>query len=360
VDNAPDKAPEQQQREQEAQPEPRDHRPERHDVVTGLEAVPEARARDADSLGRRAQTPVQIPWRGWKSVIHRTGREIVSDRAALVAAGCAFYATLALFPAITMLIFLYGLMFDPITVEPQLQLMRELLPASAFQLIADRVHMLVTQQRGTLTTGLVISILITLWSSATGTKSLITALNMAYKELERRSFLRYQLTTLGMTLCAIVGAALAIAIVVFVPAAVSFFGVSNHAGGLLIRVASTLVMIGFVLLSLSLLYRFGPCRRAAKWHWVTPGSLLATLLWLAASALFSMYVGRVASYDVTYGPLGAVAGMMMWFYVTAYVVVLGAELNSALELQTSRDSTEGPPKRMGRRGAYVADHLDDG
>src|SRR5690349_3781999 len=193
--------------EQPEQPEQPSDPPERHDVVTGLEAVAEARAPEADELGRRADSPAQIPWPGWKSVLRRTAREIISDRVSLVAAGCAFYATLALFPAISMLVFIYGLVFDPVTVEPQLQLMRELLPPSAFQLISDRVHQLVTQGRQTLGLGLLISTVITLWSSAAGTKSIIAALNMAYEEPERRSFIRFQLTALGMTLCAIIGVA---------------------------------------------------------------------------------------------------------------------------------------------------------
>jgi membrane protein len=331
-----------------------DELPVRPDAVDAAHARPLLQEAAAEDLGRRANSPGEIPWLGWKSVIHRVAREIVSDRVSLVAAGCAFYATLALFPAISMLVFIYGLVFDPATVEPQLQALSEFVPPAAFQLIADRVQTLVSQQRGTLGWGLMISTLITLWSSATGTKSIVTALNMAYEEKERRSFIRYQLTALGMTLCAITGVALAIAILVFLPAAIAFLGISQH---LLIRVSSLAVLIGFVMLWLSLLYRFGPCRRAAKWHWVTPGSLLATILWVIASTLFSFYVGRVASYDVTYGPLGAVVAVMMWFYVTSYVVILGAELNSELELQTARDSTDGPPRPMGRRGAYVADHV---
>ena len=108
---------------------------------------------------------------------------------------------------------------------------------------------------------------------------------------------------------------------------------------------------------LALLYRYGPNRRAPKWQWVTAGSMAATLLWVAASALFSWYVGTFATYDATYGPLGTVVAIMMWFFVTAYAVLLGAELNAELELQTVRDSTDGPPRPLGRRGAYVADHV---
>lgn len=329
---------------------------ERLDVVEGAEALAEVRAPDAAELGRRAENPIQIPWKGWKAVLVRTARQMVSDRASLVAAGCAFYATLALFPAISMLVFIYGLVFDPITVEPQLEWLSELLPPSAYQLITDRVHLLVSQRGGTLGIGLVISTSITLWSAAAGTKSIIAALNMAYEEPERRNFLHYNATALGMTLCGVLGVCLAIATLVAIPVAVRLLGLSAYAKTL-IQVLSTVLLIAFVTVTLSLLYRFGPCRRMAKWHWVTPGSLLATVLWLVASVLFSYYVGKIASYDVTYGPLGAVVGVMMWFYVTAYVVLLGAELNSELELQTALDSTEGPSKPIGRRGAYVADHV---
>lgn len=329
---------------------------EREDTADSTEAAPILREPGAERLGRRADNPVQIPWPGWKAVLRRTAREAISDRVSLISAGCAFWATLALFPAITMLIFIYGLVFDPATVEPQLQVLSRFLPPAAYSLISDRIHQLVQQQQGTLGLGLVISTAIALWSSATSTKSLLSALNMAYEEQEQRGFFRYQLVALFMTLCAIVGAVLAIAILVFLPAAISFLGLSGHTK-LLARLGGFGVLLAFVLLSLSLLYRFGPSRQQARWHWVTPGSCVATLLWLAASALFTVYVADLANYDATYGPLGAVVAVMMWFWVTFYAVMLGAELNSELELQTARDSTDGPPKPMGKRGAYVADHV---
>jgi membrane protein len=323
-------------------------------------SLPSARAeaqRDA-ALGRRATQPSDIPWRGWRQVIRRTYLEIISDRISLVAAGCAFYATLALFPAITMLIAIYGLMFDPTTVEPQLQVVRELLPPAAFSLIADRVHTLVSQEKATLGVSLLISTVIALWSSATGTKAMLSALNMAYEEQERRSFLRFQATGLVMTLCSILGAVLALAILVFLPVAIEFVGLDAYAKALL-RIASFSILIIFVSTSLALLYHFGPSRQSAKWHWITPGSSIATLLWLVASILFSLYVGQVASYDTSYGPLGAIAGVMMWFWVSAYAVLLGAELNAELELQTFEDTTTGPAKPPGQRGAFVADHVAD-
>jgi membrane protein len=316
----------------------------------------ESQSPAAVALGRQARTPTEIPWAGWKRVLKRTGSEIITDRVSLVAAGCAFYATLALFPTMSMIISIYGLLFDPTTVEPQLAALRDLLPPSAFTLISDRVHVLVSKPPGALTMSLLVSVSVALWSSATGTKSILGALNLAYEEREKRNFLRFQLTALGMTLGGMVAVTIGIALLVLLPAVLSFLGISEGAQ-FLARLASFCMLIVFVLLALSLLYRFGPSRRSASWHWVTPGALLATVLWLAASALFSYYVGHLASYDATYGPLGAVVGVMMWFYVTAFVVLVGAELNAELELQTVRDSTGEPEKAIGRRGAYVADHV---
>jgi membrane protein len=311
---------------------------------------------DAKALGRLARRPTQIPWSGWKRVLRRTAREVATDRISLVAAGCAFYATLALFPAISMLVSIYGLVFDPATVGPQLAVLRDLLPPSAYQLIADRVQVLVSKPPGTLTFSLALSIVIALWSASTGTKSILGALNLAYEERESRSFLRFQFTALGMTLGGILAAVVGLAALLLLPAAVALLHISAYAA-LVARAASFSLLVMFVLLALSLLYRFGPSRRSAGWHWVTPGSLFATLLWLLASALFSFYVEHLASYDATYGPLGAVVGVMMWFYVSALVVMVGAELNAELELQTAIDSTGGPEKPIGERGAYVADHV---
>lgn len=320
-------------------------------VDRGALADPEAEAK-----GRWADHPFQMPWRAWKAVIARTVKEMISDRIGLVAAGCAFWGTLALFPAISTLVTFYGLLLDPLSVEQQLAVLRRLLPPAALELISKRVHELVSQSNHALTIGLLISVAVTLWSSATGTKSILSALNMAYEEQERRSFLVFQAEALLMTIGGILAAVLALAILVGLPTIIGFFGLSAYIKGL-ISAAGWVMLVMFVMISLALLYRFGPSRRPAKWHWITPGSVVATLLWLGASALFSIYVGRFATYNATYGPLAAVAGVMMWFWVSVYAVLLGAELNAELELQTARDTTPGPPKPMGRRGAFVADHV---
>jgi membrane protein len=187
---------------------------------------------------------------------------------------------------------------------------------------------------------------------------MLAALNVAYDESEQRGFLRYQATAFAITLAAILAVVVGLAILVFMPATLQFLGLTAHQKGL-IQTISYIMLLVFVMASLSVLYRFGPSRQLAKWKWITPGSLLATALWLGVSALFSWYVANMASYDATYGPLAAVVGVLMWFYLTAFVVLLGAELNSELELQTARDSTTGPPKPIGKRGAYVADHVAD-
>jgi membrane protein len=281
----------------------------------------------------RISRPTDIPWSGWKQVIIHAAREVVTDRVSLCAAGCAFYATLALFPAITMLVSIYGLMFDPRTVGPQLAVLRDVLPLNAYGLIANRVNMLVSKPAGTLTFSLALGFGIALWSASTGTKSILGALNLAYKVPENRGFVRFQLSALGMTLGAVLAAVVGLAALVLLPALEHFFGVSAHAA-FLARAISFTSLVLFVLLALSLLYQFGPARRSAGWNWVTPGSVIATMLWLVASSLLSYYVQHLGRYDATYGPLGAMVGVMMWFYVSALAVLVGAELNAGLERQT--------------------------
>ena len=264
----------------------------------------------------------------WQLVLRRLGTELATDRVSLVAAGCAFYATLALFPAISMVIALYGLMFDRQTVVPHLALLKSLLPAGAFDLIAQRVHALVSQPPAALSFSLALGFAITLFSAAAGTRSVVAALNLAYETSGSRPFLRGQVVSMGLTLGGMVAAALCIALLVLLPAWLSILGTA-HAVQALARQTSLSLLLVFVMGSVTLLYRVGPSRRPS-WRFVMPGVALATLLWLAASAPYSWYVANLAKYDLTYGPLGAVVGLMTWFYVTAFAVLAGAELNAAL------------------------------
>ena len=331
--------------------------PERGDVLgPGEAARSQERRGPARELGHDARTPTDIPPKGWWQVLRRVWGEATSDQILMVAASCAFYATLALFPAMSVLISLYGLLFDPATIEPQLAAVRDVLPAAVFQLVSQRLHDLVTQPAATLSWGLVLGVLIALWSAAAGTKALIYALNVAYEEEEKRGLIRFNLTALFFTLCGVMGVAVSLALIVALPPLLQLDALGTL-GRIAARVVSYALLLGCVVVGLALLYRFAPSRHEAHWHWISPGSALAALLWLAASILFSLYVSNFASYDATYGSLGAVAVLMLWFYISALVVILGAELNAELELQTRHDTTSGPARPMGERGAYVADHV---
>ena len=286
-----------------------------------------------DKLFERRHRPIL------KRSFIEAGRAVASQRVSLAAAGCAFYATLALFPTMTALISLYGLVFNPDTVQPQLHYLQRFMPPAAFQLISGRITDLVTQPAQGLGFSFVVSLLVSLWSAASGTKSVIGALNLAYNVEDTRGIIHYQLTSLGMTLLAILGAILAIGTLVFIPIAINFIGISLYTK-VLVALVSFGAMIAFVLLALGLLYRFGPVG-ANRVFWA-PGASLATLLWLLGSWAFGIYVGRFAAYDATYGPLATLIGLMMWFYLTAYIVLLGAEVNAALDVEWKKQAAPPP------------------
>jgi membrane protein len=308
------------------------------------------------ALGRHASRPGDIPRRGWLAVLRRVANEAVSDEAGTAAASCGFYALLALFPSLSVLTSLYGLVADPATVAGQLEAVRGVLPPSTYELIATRAHELAAAGRTTLSWGLGLSLLVALWSAMNGTKSIIAALNVAYEEREKRSLLRLNLVALLFTLGGLVGLVLGLAVIVGVPAALSFSWLGPLAAAA-VRACSFALLFGFTVAALSVLYRFGPSREEAKWRWITPGALLAAGLWLLASLAFSSYVSNFGAYDAYYGTLGGVVVAMLWFWISAYAVILGAELNAELELQTRRDTTTSPVRPMGERGAFVADHV---
>jgi membrane protein len=272
-----------------------------------------------------------------RALVH-AGKATASQQISLVAAGCAFYATLALFPTITALISLYGLMFDPSTVQPQLHYLERFMPPAAFSLISDRIQSLVAAPARGLGIGFVISLMISLWSSSTGTKSVLNALTLAYNETETRGMIKFQLVSLGMTLVAVIGAALAISILVAIPLAIAFLGLSGYAK-VLVALSSFAAMIAFVVIALGLLYRFGPSGTGRVFY--APGAAMATVLWLLGSWAFGLYVGHFAAYNATYGPLATLIGLMMWFYLTAYIVLLGAEVNAALDSEWKKETSSG-------------------
>jgi membrane protein len=270
------------------------------------------------------------PHSGWHGIIVGAIREAITDRVALAAAGCGFYATLALFPAISVLISLYGLIFDVKSVEQQLAPLREVLPPPAFSLISDRVRELVSQSSNALSIGLLVSLVVGFWSASAGTKSVLSALNVAYDTIEGRGIVGFQLTALSMTLCAVAAAVVAIAVLVFLPTMISFVGLSDYSASL-INGFSMLLLVVLVGGTIALLYRYGPSHTPQTERRIFAGAVLSTVLWLIASAALSFYVSHIARMSVTYGPIGAVVAIMLWFYLSAYAVLLGAEVNSQLE-----------------------------
>lgn len=287
--------------------------------------------------GDRVSSPMRLTGRQWRGVCRDTLTSLISGPTTLVAAGCAFYATLALFPAISTLISIYGLMFDVQSVATQLDMLRNLLPPAAFSIIQDRVNELVSEPHASLTLTLLISTLVALWSASAGIKSILSALNIAYGKSETRNFLSFQLLALTLTLGATIEACLGVAIMVAVPIFFQFFPVLLHiqpppgSMELAIRSATLSIMTVFMIVAYMILYRFGPCNHHVQWRWVMPGAIAATLIWILVASGFSYYVANIASYSATYGPLGAFVAIMMWFFVSAWVVLLGAEFNAELE-----------------------------
>ena len=326
------------------------------------DAVASAKPRVLDphpeaARGRHALSPWGIPWPGFKDVGLRVFRETKNDYIGLIAAGCAFYGLLAIFPAIAASIAIWGLLADPATIVGQIDGLTRALPGDAAAIIKDQAAAAAGAEGGAALTAL-LSIAVGIYSASKGMKSLTTGLNIAYDEAEERSFIKKTLLNLGLTFGAVIGLLGAVLLIVGVPVALRFVGLS--AGVQTLAAAFRwVVLIGGAFLAFAALYRIGPHRRGARFKWLSGGALVAVILWVGGSALFSVYVATLASYDSTYGTLGGVVVLLMWLYLTAFAILLGAEVNAELERQTAEDTTKGPARPMGERGAYAADTLGE-
>jgi membrane protein len=304
--------------------------------------------------GRHAEAPSQIPWRGWRDIATRVIQETQDDRLLALAAGVAFYSLVALFPAIGAGVSLYALFADASTIAKHVSLAAGIVPAEALDMVRNEITRIAGQSDNKLTAGLLLGFGIALWSANAGMKAAFDALNIIYDEIEERGLVRLNLISLLFTLCSIGAVLLAIGAVVALPLLAAAFGRSPIDQPIIEPLRWPLM---FVLLNagLAILYRYGPSRRAAKWRWISVGSVFAASAWLAVSSLFSWYLGNFANYDATYGALGAVVGLMMWMWFSTIVVLVGAEINSEIEHQTARDCTVGAEKPLGARGAVMAD-----
>jgi membrane protein len=308
--------------------------------------------------GRGATNPGEIPWRGWSDVLWRTYEQVQEDRILSIAAGVVFYALLALFPAITALVSLYGLFAQSSTIQEHLAFLTTLMPGAAVTIIDEQIARVVSKGNTQLGFGFLIGLGIALWSANAGMKALIDALNIVYEEEEKRGFFTLNLVTLAFTMGAILALLFAIAAVVALPLLLERLGLGSFTNLLVEFGRWPILMLGLIV-GLAVLYRYGPSRREPKWKWVSIGSLLASVLWIAGSAALSFYLEKYAHYDATYGTLGTGIGLMVWMWMTTIVILLGAELNSEMEHQTATDTTEGRPKPLGTRGATMADTVGE-
>ncbi|MFN3856678.1 MAG: YihY/virulence factor BrkB family protein [Caulobacter sp.] len=277
--------------------------------------------------------------------------EIGADRLPSVAGGVTFFALLAIFPAIGAFVSLYGLFADIATVQTQLQQMSGVFPASVVQIVGDQMLRLAGEREGRLTVALILSLVLSTWSANNGVRALVEGLNIAYDEDERRPLWKVTLVTYAATFGALVFLALVAGLLVAIPAAMAWLGLAE---GLWAPLRWLLVFV-LAATAFSLAYRYAPCRARARWRWVTIGAVSAAAVWLAGSLAFSLYMTALAPLDATYGPLGAVIGFMIWVWCSVMVLLLGAELNAEIEHQTALDSTTGPERPLGERGAAMAD-----
>lgn len=311
-------------------------------------------ASDVGHRGRGARSPFQIPLAGWRDILKRTKREVTDDRVTYIAAAVAFYAMLAIFPALIGVVSLYGLFADPADLQRHLNSIGAI-PASARDVVFGQLSGVVQGGNNALSAGLVLSILGTIWSSSAGVRALMEAMNISYDEREKRGFIKLRLVSLALTFGALVLVVLAVGALGVIPAAVQLADLG--VGERLLQVLRWPVLFVAVAFGLAVLYRYGPSRDKPKWRWVSPGSLVATALWLLASAGFSLYVSSFGKFNETYGALGGVIVLLTWFYLSAIAIILGAELDAEVERQMARDTTRGPERPLGQRGAYAADTL---
>ena len=307
--------------------------------------------------GASAEKPQDIPARGWWDIARRTYHQVDEDRVRAVAAGVTFYALLALFPALTALVSVYGLIAEPATISKHVASLEGMLPYGSGAFLEDQIGRIVQGGESKLSIAFLISLGVAVWSANAGVKAVFDALNVAYGENEKRGFIKLNLVSLAFTVGILSFVILALVGVAAVPLALKALYLGNAAEWL-ISIGRWPLLIIVLMGGLSALYRFGPSRDEAKWKWVSPGAIFASVAWLVGSLLFSWYVANFEDYNKTYGAIGAVIGLLSWMWLSATIVLIGAELNSETERQTDEDTTKGPAMPMGMRGADAADRKE--
>ncbi len=308
--------------------------------------------------GERARTPTQIPRRGWWQIARRGWQEASIDQVPLLGAGVAFYAFLALFPALAAIVGLYGLFADPQTVAQQVGQFAQSVPGPARTLITQQLQRLTDRSNSTgVGIGVIVSLALALWSASGGVNNLILAINAAYDETRRRSFIKQRALALLFTVAGIIFMAVAIGLVAAVPALLQAFLGDSPVLRLALQALRWVLLVAVLFVGLAVLYRVSPVRRAPKMRWVTIGSVVAVVLWLIASIGFSLYVSTFGNYAKTYGVLAGIVVLLLWLWISSYAILLGAEVNAEAEEQTITDTTKGDDLPLGERGAVKADSV---
>ena len=309
---------------------------------------------DAQDRGRHADRPQDIPKPGWRDILLRVKDELTVDHVSVVSAGVAFFGLLAVFPAIAALISIAGLLLDPAAIEAQLEAAASALPQNAAAILQNQAQKVASNAGTGVGLAAIFGILVSLYSASKGMKTLMEGMNIAYDEDEERGFLSLNVTALALTLFLIVGVLIALAFTLVAPALLGSLGLSDTAQ-VLVTYGRWPILAILTTLGLAVLYRYGPSREDPQWQWVSVGAVVATIVWIVGSVAFSIYVRNFGSYNDTYGALGGVIILLTWLWLSAFIVLLGAELNSEMEHQTTRDTTTGPERPRGQRGAAKAD-----
>lgn len=316
-----------------------------------MNKTPELVGRDR---GRTAPTPLQIPARGWLDILARVARRIMPSQLGLIAAGVAFYALLAVFPTLAALLALAGLFTEPSDVVEQLQSIAALLPDDAALILLNQAQMVAGSSEDGLSLTLFLGVGFAIYLATRATTSMIHGLNVAYEEVERRSFLKFWGTVIILTAGLLFGAVLLLTLLVVLPAALRFIPLDLETEAW-IDLARWFLIAIVVIAGLAMFYHWGPSRRRARWSWLTPGAAVAGMLWFAGSFGFTLYVANFGNYNQTFGSLGGVIILLTWLWLSAFIVLMGALLDAEIEAQTRIDSTIGPDRPMGERGAIKAD-----
>jgi membrane protein len=311
-----------------------------------------------EGRGRQAGRPTEVPARGWKDIAVRVKQQMKVDDVPLLGAGVAFFAMLALVPALVALVSVYGLVADPEGIERDVEDLLAAAPQEVRDLVTSQLSAIVESSPSGLRIGAIVGLVVALWSASSGVKHLIGAVNLAYDEDETRGFLKLRGLALALTVAGVIALAAVVAALIVFPELLSDQGTEAVFRALILVVRwPLLALLG--LGALAVIYRYAPDRDAPRWRWVSPGALFAVVTWVIASVLFSLYTSNFGQYNETYGALGAVVVVMLWLYITTYVVIVGAEINAEIERQTAVDTTVGPSKKLGRRRAYAADTLGE-